>query len=94
MDKLSAIEFVLGTHMIPSKKVGLIGLIIADKAVTVKELNDLNNCTKTFDNYLSLFDDLIDSGLIKLTKMKDYRGVTRQHFEVDSNVLASLIEEI
>ena len=94
MDISTKIEFVLSCHIIPSEKIGLITLIIADKPLTTAELNNTNNCYKTFDNYQKLFKDHIDSGLVKLVKMKDYNGIMRTHFEVDNAILEDLIKEI
>ena len=94
MDLNTKIEFVLGLRIKPSEKTGLLALILADKPLTTVELNSINNCTKTFENYKTLFADFIDSGLISLQPMKDSRGVTRQHFVLDDAILESLIEEI
>lgn len=94
MDLNTKLEFVLGLNINPSQKVGLISLLYADKPVTTVELNRINNCSKTFDNYKVLFADFINNGLIDLQTMKDYRGTTRQHFVLNSDILESLIEEI
>lgn len=94
MDLNTKIEFVLGCHILPSEKIGLITLIYADRPLTTVELNSINNCTKTFENYKKLFAEFIDSGLVSLQPMKDSRGVTRQHFVLDNAILESLIEEI
>lgn len=94
MDLSTKLEYLLGLHLKPSEKIGLITLVYANRPLTTVELNSINNCTKTFENYKTLFADLIDSGLIALQPMKDHRGVTRTHFVLDNDVLESLIEEI
>lgn len=91
MDLKSKIEFILGCAIKPSDKVGLISLIIAGKPVTTIELNSLNKCSKTFENYKLLFEEHIDSGLVKLTSMKTSSGIIRQHFSIDDTILENLI---
>lgn len=93
MDLSTKIAFVLGLHLKPSEKTGLITLILADKPVTTVEINAALNCFKTFENYKVLFADHIDSGLVQIVSQKDIRGTTRNHFCIDNDVLETLIEE-
>lgn len=91
MDLSDKISYVLGLCRNPSEKIGLIGLILADKPITTAELNVMNNCHKTFENYKILFQEDFASGLVKIYSQRDYRGVKRQHFCIDNDVLENLI---
>ena len=91
MDLSDKILYVLSLCRNPSEKIGLICLIVVDKPITTAELNVMNNCHKTFDNYKVLFQEDFTSGLVKIYSQKDYRGVKRQHFCIDSDVLEDRI---
>ena len=91
MNLSDKISYVLSLLRTPSEKIGLISLISAGKPVTTSELNTINQCHKTFDNYKALFDEDFQSGLVKLYVQPDYNGVKRQHFSIDEAVLEDLI---
>lgn len=94
MNLSTKIEFVLGCHLKPSSKIGLITLILADKPLTVVEINNYNNFHKTFENYKMLFEDHIASGLVTIQQMKDANGYRRQHFCIDNDILEDLISNL
>ena len=94
MDLSTKIEFVLSCHLKPSSKIGLITLIVADKPLTVVEINNYNNFHKTFENYTKLFKEEIESGLVTVQKMKDANGYTRQHFCIENDILEDLISNL
>ena len=94
MDINNRIEFILSCQLKPSSKVGLITLVLADKPLTVVELNNYNNSHKTFDNYSDIFRNEISSGLVKVEKMKDSNGCMRQHFCIDTEILDELISNL
>lgn len=94
MDLSTKIEFILGCHLKPSSKIGLITLVLADKPLTVVEINNYNNFHKTFENYTKLFEEEIESGLITVQKMKDANGYTRQHFCIENDILEDLISNL
>lgn len=94
MDLNTELQFALSLHATPSEKIGLITLLYANKPLTTSELNAINQCTKTFDNYKALFAEFIESGLVDLQPMKDSKGTVRNHFILNYKVLESLIENM
>lgn len=93
MSNIQKVEGVLKMKTTPSTKIGLIALILSDDPMTTKELNGVLDCKKTFQNYEDMFEEEIQSGLIKIVPQRTSDGQLRRHFLIDEKKLEEIIEE-